>query len=105
MGLVSEYCYLVIDGKLMSPATSMLQNPKRAGSTRRMGALSVLKLGSGEYAYWMTSWRDGGKVRNVSLGSCEKLSRENALQDKSRKMEGWELETNIAIPQSPNGRA
>ncbi|MDD1761895.1 MAG: hypothetical protein LUQ59_06640 [Methanothrix sp.] len=33
----------------------------------------------GEYADRMFSWREGGKARNVHLGSCEKLSREDAL--------------------------
>ena len=49
------------------------------------------KKGSQEYAYWMTSWREGGKVRNVHLGSCKKLSREDALQ-KARKMKAEALE-------------
>jgi len=48
------------------------------------------KKGSREYAYWMTSWREGGKIRNIHLGSCEKLSREDALQ-KARKMKAEAL--------------
>jgi hypothetical protein len=36
------------------------------------------------YHYWMASWREGGKVRNVHLGSCRKVDRETALQ-KARK--------------------
>jgi len=52
----------------------------------------------------MTFWREGGKVRNVHLGSCEKLSREDALQ-KARKMKAEALGISIAVPQSPNGRA
>lgn len=30
--------------------------------------------------YWMASWREGGKVRNVHLGSCRKVDYETALQ-------------------------
>jgi hypothetical protein len=37
------------------------------------------------YKYWMASWREGGRVRNVHLGSCKKVSHEEALQ-KARKM-------------------
>jgi len=37
------------------------------------------------YHYWMASWREGDKVRNVHLGSCRKMSGEEALQ-KARAM-------------------
>ena len=43
------------------------------------------KKGSKTYLYWMASWREGGKVRNVHLGSCRKVDHETALQ-KARKM-------------------
>jgi hypothetical protein len=33
----------------------------------------------------MASWREGGKVRNVHLGSCRKVDHVEALQ-KARKM-------------------
>ena len=32
------------------------------------------------YLYWMASWREGDKVRNVHLGSCKKVDHEAALQ-------------------------
>ena len=48
------------------------------------------KMGNKKYAYWMASWREGGKVRNVHLGSCDKLSREDALK-KVRKMKAKAL--------------
>jgi len=38
------------------------------------------KKGSKTYIYWMASWREGGKVRNVHLGSCRKVDHETALQ-------------------------
>ena len=43
------------------------------------------KKGTQSYLYWMASWREGGKVRNVHLGSCKKVDHETALQ-KARKM-------------------
>ena len=43
------------------------------------------KKGSQSYFYWMASWREGGKVRHVHLGSCRKVDRETALQ-KARKV-------------------
>jgi len=43
------------------------------------------KQGSKTYFYWMASWREGLKVRNVHLGSCKKLDGEAALQ-KARRM-------------------
>ena len=38
------------------------------------------KKGSKTYLYWMASWREGGKVRHVHLGSCRKVDHETALQ-------------------------
>ena len=43
------------------------------------------KKGTQTYLYWMASWREGGKVRHVHLGSCRKVDRETALQ-KARKV-------------------
>ncbi|NBJ13975.1 MAG: hypothetical protein FNP40_00040 [Dehalobacter sp. 4CP] len=43
------------------------------------------KKGTQSYLYWMASWREGGKVRNVHLGSCRKVDHDTALQ-KARKM-------------------
>ena len=43
------------------------------------------KKGSQSYFYWMASWREGGKVRHVHLGSCRKIDHETALQ-KARRL-------------------
>ena len=43
------------------------------------------KKGAKTYLYWMASWREGDKVRNVHLGSCKKVDHETALQ-KARKL-------------------
>jgi hypothetical protein len=42
------------------------------------------KKGSRSYHYWMATWREGGKTRNVHLGSNAKMDAEAALQ-KARK--------------------
>ena len=38
------------------------------------------KKGERKYGRWLAGWREGGKVRKVYLGSCRKMSREEALQ-------------------------
>ncbi len=48
------------------------------------------RKGSKTYLYWMASWREGGKVRNVHLGSCKKVDHETALQ-KARKVKAEAL--------------
>lgn len=48
------------------------------------------KKGSKTYLYWMVSWREGDKVRNVHLGSCRKMDHETALQ-KARKLKAESL--------------
>ena len=48
------------------------------------------KKGTQSYLYWMASWREGGKVRNVPLGSCKKVDHETALQ-KARKVKAEAL--------------
>jgi len=48
------------------------------------------KKGAKTYLYWMASWREGDKVRNVHLGSCKKVDHETALQ-KARKLKAEAL--------------
>ncbi len=50
-----------------------------------MKKVKTTKKGSRSYGYWMASWREGDSVRNVHLGSCRKLSHEQAMQ-KARAM-------------------
>ncbi len=42
------------------------------------------------HGYWMASWREGDRVRNVHLGSCAKVDRE-ASKKKARKMKAEAL--------------
>ena len=56
----------------------------------QMAKSKTTKKGDQTYLYWMASWREGGKVRHVHLGSCRKVDREIALQ-KARKMKAGAL--------------
>jgi hypothetical protein len=38
------------------------------------------KNGTKTYTYFMASWREGGKTKNVYLGSSQKISREQAQE-------------------------
>jgi hypothetical protein len=38
------------------------------------------KKGNRSYRYWMATWREGSKTRNVHLGSCRKMDAQAALQ-------------------------
>ena len=56
----------------------------------QMEKIRTTKKGTRSYFYWMASWREGGKVRHVHLGSCRKVDRETALQ-KARKVKAGAL--------------
>jgi hypothetical protein len=43
------------------------------------------KAGPKTYTYFMASWREGRKLRNVYLGSSQRMSREGA-QEKARAL-------------------
>jgi hypothetical protein len=55
-----------------------------------MEKVKNFKNDSKTYTYWMASWREGDKVRNVHLGSCKKLSRADAI-GKARKLKAEAL--------------
>ena len=42
------------------------------------------KAGEATYTYWFASWREGGKVKNVHLGSTKKMDGAAAMA-KARK--------------------
>jgi hypothetical protein len=48
------------------------------------------KKGERTYYRWVTSWRDGVKIKKVYLGSCKKMSHEEALE-RARKRKAEEL--------------
>jgi hypothetical protein len=51
------------------------------------------RKGCKTYSYWMASWREGGKTRNVHLGSSRKMDGEAARQ-KARAMKAEALHAN-----------
>jgi len=59
----------------------------------QMGKVKMTKKGSKTYAYWMASWREGGRTRNVHLGSARKMDAEAALQ-KARQMKAEAIHVN-----------
>ena len=46
----------------------------------QMEKVKQSRKGSKTYSYWMASWREGGKTRNVHLGSARKMDAEAASQ-------------------------
>ena len=56
----------------------------------QMEKSKTTKKGTQSYFYWMASWREGGKVRHVHLGSCRKVDHETAMK-KARKMKAEAL--------------
>ena len=46
--------------------------------------------GSRTYYYWMATWREGSRTRNVHLGSCARMDADAALQ-KARAMKAAAL--------------
>jgi len=54
----------------------------------QMEKIKQSRKGSKTYTYWMASWREGGKTRNVHLGSSKKMDGEAARQKaRERKAE------------------
>ena len=45
------------------------------------------------YTYWMASWREGDRTRNVHLGSAQKMDAEEALQ-KAQKIKAEAIHVN-----------
>jgi hypothetical protein len=55
-----------------------------------MEKTKVTKKGIRSYIYWMASWREEDRVKNVHLGSSRVMDRDAAL-DKARKMKAEAL--------------
>jgi predicted acyl esterase len=58
-----------------------------------MKKVNQSRKGSKTYMYWMASWREGDRTRNVHLGSARKMDAEAALQ-KARKMKAEAIHVN-----------
>jgi len=59
----------------------------------QMEKVKQSRKGSRTYTYWMASWREGGKTRNVHLGSSRKMDAEAARQ-KARERKAEALHAN-----------
>jgi len=59
-----------------------------------MEKVKPTKKGNRSYHYWMATWREGGKVRNVHLGNCGKMDEETAKQN-AREMKAAALAIKI----------
>jgi hypothetical protein len=55
-----------------------------------MEKAKTTKKGMTTYSYWMASWREGDKVRNIHIGSCARIDKESALR-KARVMKAEAL--------------
>ena len=56
----------------------------------QMEKVKQSRKGCKTYTYWMASWREGGKTRNVHLGSARKMDAE-AARRKAREMKAEAL--------------
>jgi len=56
----------------------------------QMKKVKQTRKGSKTYTYWMASWREGNKTRNVHLGSCKKMDAAEARR-KAREMKAEAL--------------
>jgi len=59
----------------------------------QMKKVKQSRKGSKTYSYWMASWREGGKTRNVHLGSSRKMDATEARQ-KAREMKAEAIHAN-----------
>ncbi len=88
--------------KLKIQADNLKTEAETLKETARLEDLSVwvmekvkpTKKGNRPYHYWMATWREGGKVRNVHLGNCGKMDEETAKQ-KARAMKAAALAIKI----------
>ena len=84
--------------KLKSQADNLKAEAETQKEAARLEDLSVwvmekvkpTKTGNRSYHYWMATWRQSGKVRNVHLGNCGKMDEETAKQ-KARAMKAAAL--------------
>jgi predicted acyl esterase len=82
--------------RLQSEADAALAEAQALKLQARLEDLTVWQMekvkqsrkGSKTYTYWMTSWREGNKTRNVHLGSSRKMDASEARQKaRERKAE------------------
>ncbi len=84
--------------KLLDAANDLLKKGEAMKLQERLEDLTVYQInkdketkkGIKTYTYWMASWREGNKVRNVHLGSSRKMNAE-AAKEKARKLKAKAL--------------
>jgi len=76
--------------------TEDLQLRARLEDLHVFRALRTTKKGN-QYEYWFAEWKNGSKVKTVYLGSCRKVSREQA-QSKARALKAEFLGLNQDLP-------
>jgi len=81
------------DAALAEANTLKLQARLEDLTVWQMKKVKQSRKGSRTYTYWMASWREGGKTRNMLLGSAKKMDAEEALQ-KARKMKAEAIHVN-----------
>jgi hypothetical protein len=81
------------DAALAQAETLRLQARLEDLNVWQMKKSKASKKGTQIYTYWMTSWREGEKTRNVHLGSARKMNAEEALQ-MAKKMKAEAIHVN-----------
>jgi hypothetical protein len=77
--------------KALAEAEALKLQPRLEDLTVwEMEKVKQSRKGSKTYTYWMASWREGGKTRNVHLGSSRKMDAAAARQ-KARAMKAEAL--------------
>jgi hypothetical protein len=87
--------------KLQEKAETILAEAATLKLQARLEDLTVWEMkktkkttkGPKTYVYWMASWREDDKTRNVHLGSSRKIDAESALQ-KARMMKAEAIHVN-----------
>jgi len=84
--------------KLLDTANDMLREAEAMKLQERLEDLTVYQInndkgtkkGMKTYTYWMASWREGNKVRNIHLGSSRKMDA-GAAKEKAKKLKSEAL--------------
>ena len=70
-----------VESTLAEAETLKLQARLEDLTVWKMEKVKKSKKGPETYTYWMASWREGDRTRNVHLGSTQKIDAEEALQE------------------------
>jgi len=95
-GLLADAATLLAMAENALIDTQELKNAARLEDIHlwTMEKTKTTKKGDRVYTYWMASWRECGKVRNIHIGSSRKLDAEAARQ-KAQKIKAKALAIKI----------